>query len=69
MGLAFDDTVDAPFDLEESVRFRPRSRGGNGDEMPFDMGDLSSDFRNAMVGAGTEVPMLSEGPEQSRMEY
>ena len=69
VNVTFDNTTDASFDEDESVRFRADNRGENTNGMSFGMDVMGKDFGNAMMSTRTGPRVLSAGPGHSRWGY
>ena len=69
VNVTFDNTTDAAFDEDESVRVGAENRGGNRNGASFGMDVASRDFGNTMMSARTEPRMSGADPGDSRWEY
>ena len=61
VNVTFEDPTDAPFDIDESVRFAAGVQETNGRGMQFDMSVVSRDFGDTMLNVRTEARILSAG--------
>ena len=59
--MTFDNSMNAPFDDDEPLRFGAEVYGGNGNEMSFGMGVVSRDFGNTRMNVET-ARMFSARP-------